>query len=613
MTRQTIKNRKSHSTTPFETLEGRQLMSASPYVVNGTAGNDTINLQYGFVPIVFAAAAKAAPTVSTTATASTTSATTRSISLKDISIIRPPSLFSQLTTTVNGIKTTTTLQPGQQVIVNGFDGNDNITVSGIGVTVNGGNGNDIITTGSGNDVLNGDAGDDTLDGGMGADQINGGAGIDTVSYASRSQTVNVVIDSAANDGQVGEGDLVSTDIETVQGGWGNDFLGVNSGDYVPRTFRGGYGDDTIIGGNGNDIIFGDAGVNDLYGGNGNDQLHGGSGANFLHGGNGDDILVSIGGSHVDRQYGEGGNDSFWLDAESTECVMDASSFEKSYNTHRVAGFEALKIKGTNYGSPSREMNIGNLVDPITTVPSGSSTVTYGYKNFAGKPLFNNGTPIADDVRQGNVGDCYFMAPLSAIAKTNPNRIKQSVVDLGDGTFAVQLRRDGVSHFVRVDADLPVNSADNPVFAKFNPNGASMWVGIMEKAWAFFRNSTGTYQGAASGYPFEAFKTLGLSYGEYDPYSWFNDSPSEFGDNVASLLNQGKAVTLCTDGSASDLVKSHCYMVDHVNRVNGTISSITLRNPWGTDGVSSDAVNDGYITLSLSKALGSTNYIEYATV
>lgn len=610
MTRQTIKNRKTRSNMPFETLEGRQLMSASPYVVNGTAGNDNISLSYG-QPILVATRS-AAPTVNSTTTASS-GVKTAAFAFPIKFPIDDTKFSNQLRVTVNGVTTTTTLERGQQVVVNGLDGNDVIGVSGVSSILNGGNGNDTLTGGSASDTLNGDAGDDTLDGGYGADTINGGVGSDTVSYASRSQNVTVLIDGSANDGQVGESDFVASDIEVAQGGWGNDFLGVNSSDYVPRTFRGGYGDDTIIGGNGNDIIFGDAGVNDLYGGAGNDQLHGGSSANFLHGGDGDDILVSIGGSHVDRQYGQGGNDSFWLDAESTECVMDASSYETSYNTHRVAGFEALKIKGTNYGSPSREMNIGNLVDPITTVGSGTSTVTYGYKNFADKPLFNNGTPIADDVRQGNVGDCYFMAPLSAIAKANPNRIKQSVVDLGDGTFAVQLRRDGVSKFVRVDADLPVNSSGSPVFAKFNNAGASMWVPIMEKAWAFFRNSTGTYQGAASGRPFEAFKTLGLSYSTYDPYSWFNDSASEFGDKVSSLLSSGKAVTLCTDGGASALVKSHCYVVDHVNRVNGSISSITLRNPWGTDGVSADSVNDGYITLSLSQALGSTQAIEYASV
>ena len=103
-------------------------------------------------------------------------------------------------------------------------------------------------------------------------------------------------------------------------------------------------------------------------------------------------------------------------------------------------------------TPSREPNIGNLADPDSTVED----VTRPYQSFAGLPLFNSDTPIADDVNQGAVGDCYFMAPISAVAKRQPHQIRNSVADLGDGTFAVRLRRDGNVRFVRVDADLPVN-------------------------------------------------------------------------------------------------------------------------------------------------------------
>ncbi|HEX8915618.1 MAG TPA: hypothetical protein VF796_24910, partial [Humisphaera sp.] len=41
------KTTKATRTAAFETLEGRQLMSVSPYVVNGTNGNDVITVNYG--------------------------------------------------------------------------------------------------------------------------------------------------------------------------------------------------------------------------------------------------------------------------------------------------------------------------------------------------------------------------------------------------------------------------------------------------------------------------------------------------------------------------------------------------------------------------------------
>ena len=137
---------------------------------------------------------------------------------------------------------------------------------------------------------------------------------------------------------------------------------------------------------------------------------------------------------------------------------------------------------------------------------------------------------------------------------------------------------------------------------------------MEKAWAVFRNSTGTYAGTASGQPTEAFKTLGMAYGTYDPYSGFNDSPQEFGKKLASYLQQGKSVTLCTGGDGVFLEDSHCYVVDRVGKIGSTVVSIYLRNPWGDDGKTpistADGVDDGYIKLDATETLASCDRIVF---
>lgn len=584
----------------FETLETRQHMSVSPYVVSGTNANDVIDVSYGLQPaLVLTRSLTSTPTV-----ASTTGPTAGS--LLSTRLIKDFSIFNQLTVTVNGVKSYPTLAAGQTIEVNALGGNDRITVSGIGVTINGGAGDDVIVTGSNNDT------------------VSGGPGVDVVDYSSRSAGVTVKIDGYANDGQAGETDNILTDIEVVKGGWGNDNLWGNSADTVFRSFFGNYGDDVIVGGagsdtirggagndtlignGGNDILFADSGNDSLYGGDGNDRIYGGTGADFIRAGNGDDLIVTIGGGQSDVIYGDAGTDSFWLDSESTERITDAVAAEAK-NTHRVARYETLKIRGTVVGTPSREMNIGNLPDPEAKI----GTTTYAYKNFADTPLFRNGTPLGTDVDQGAVGDCYFMAPLSAIARTAPSVIRQSVVDLGDGTFAVKMRRDGVAKFIRVDADLPVNSAGRPVFAGVASSNGSIWVPIMEKAWAWFRNSTGTYAGIDGGWPFEVFRTLGMSNSEYDPYAWFNDSPQEFGNKLADLLAQGKAVTLCTDDGGS-IIGLHCYSVERVNKIGGTVTSIVLRNPHATDGKNpnADGVNDGFITLTAAQGLAAANVIQY---
>jgi hypothetical protein len=86
--------------------------------------------------------------------------------------------------------------------------------------------------------------------------------------------------------------------------------------------------------------------------------------------------------------------------------------------------------------------------------------------------------------------------LAAIADANADFIRQMVVDLGDGTYAVRFFRDGQEVYVRVDADLWTENGALE-YANFGADG-SLWVAIVEKAYAFFRKLQGTYASIASG-------------------------------------------------------------------------------------------------------------------
>src|SRR5439155_4973420 len=109
------------------------------------------------------------------------------------------------------------------------DQNDFVTVSAATRSnIFGSTGNDILTGGSVNDTLHGDNDNDILVGGLGADTLNGNAGTDTADYSARTNPVTVTLDGAANDGESGEGDLVSVDVENVTGGSGADTLTGNS-------------------------------------------------------------------------------------------------------------------------------------------------------------------------------------------------------------------------------------------------------------------------------------------------------------------------------------------------------------------------------------------------
>jgi Ca2+-binding RTX toxin-like protein len=183
--------------------------------------------------------------------------------------------------------------------VQGGDGADRIDVpASIGSEVSRLDAKDVI----GRDTLEGDAGDDVLGvegpGPLDADVLRGGDGADTVSYAQRLNPVSVSLDGLPNDGEIGEGDNVSADVEVLTGGSESD------------TLMGSVGGETIDGGPGDDFVDGLAGDDHLAGGagdSGSDSLLGGAGADTMLGGPGDDSLA--GGADRDDVRGGGGSDT----------------------------------------------------------------------------------------------------------------------------------------------------------------------------------------------------------------------------------------------------------------------------------------------------------------
>lgn len=104
-----------------------------------------------------------------------------------------------------------------------------------------------------------------------------------------------------------------------------------------------------------------------------------------------------------------------------------------------------------------------------------------------EPLFPH-EPCANDVSQGYLGDCYFVASLSGIADKYPEKIRNMMHDNEDGTVTVKFYqmvpgRDGVDKyvplFVTVDKTVPtdVHSGDDRYAAH------SLWVQVFERAYA----------------------------------------------------------------------------------------------------------------------------------
>ena len=405
----------------------------------------------------------------------------------------------------------------------------------------------------------------------------------------------------------------------IDGGAGNDVI------------RGGSGRDTILAGDGNDRIYGNNGNDVLAGMNGNDSIYGGAGKDWLVGGAGDDNLIAVGGGGNDSLQGDAGFDSYWMDDATYEVVLDTLSFDEQYNmaVHRVDSFiDYTDERGRNLPI-SKELANQNLPDPGLEWDEDTMYYTAeGWDNFYGMPLFSSSGPTMDDLYQGAVGDCYFLATLGAVANTNPDWIEQSIVDFGDGTFGVRFMTEaGNQEFVRVDGDLAVNYTQDGgstlAYTGFG-EGGSIWAPLMEKAWTFARDRVNSdtpvaetsYHNISGGWMDEPMIALGgVDVYNNEP----NESPFYDGydmlDWIDAELSQGKALTYATNSQpVSKMVAAHAYTIVGVVQANDGQWYLELRNPWGTDGHSSvDSADDGYVFLNARDAFNSMMQVASATV
>jgi hypothetical protein len=225
--------------------------------------------------------------------------------------------------------------------------------------------------------------------------------------------------------------------------------------------------------------------------------------------------------------------------------------------------------------------------------------TISYTDFSYRPLFSGAGPSPNDVYQGDLGDCYFLSTLSAIAKVDPAVIRKDIVNNNDGTYTVNFVKGGTKDPVRVSADLPTWPDGELAYAGLG-TGNSTWVAIMEKAFAEFRTKAKTYASLSGGWMSEVFGDLGIK----SQSTYMAASATALGKLVVTDLKANDAATFATGDTIQDgasLIADHAYEIDSVNvDKTGKAVSLRLRNPWGVDGVGNDGHNDGYVTITMQQ-------------
>jgi hypothetical protein len=406
---------------------------------------------------------------------------------------------------------------------------------------------------------------------VGKIEFRGGAGNDR--FVSNVNNISVIaVGGGGNDYLQG-----SRAIDQLFGGDGNDVMFGGSGNDL---MRGDKGNDVVRGGTGNDVLLGGDGSDQLMGEDGNDRLNGQAGVDKLRGGHGSDVVIGIDAAFNEYVEGGPGADILWIDRAG-------SSHD---NAVGISSADMLQEVASFANGADRSLNGDRIADPATGK---------NYRAFEGSPLFATRGPAMSDVDQGGLSDCYLLAGLSAIARDSPHALRQNVVDFDDGTYGVRLGDD----FYRVDNDLPVASSasSRPAYAGLGAQN-SMWVAIVEKAFAHYRRGANSYASLEDGWSIEVNRAFrAASVGE----RWINSysSAAAMATDVANLAAAGQAVTigfLGTSVGGAPLVMNHMYALASIERnSSGAVASITLRNPWATDGAGNrdNKPSDGLVTLS----------------
>jgi hypothetical protein len=265
----------------------------------------------------------------------------------------------------------------------------------------------------------------------------------------------------------------------------------------------------------------------------------------------------------------GTNVNVWMDS--------TDSFNGSANLHRVASFA---------GGVSKTAG-ASLADPY------DSGATFQATNS----LFGTG-PIAFDVNQGDIGDCYFLSSLAAFANSKPSVLTGSAVDMGDGTYTVQFVSGSTPTFVRVSNDIPSGKFGGYAYAHPGTVTDPVWAAIIEKAFCYFRTGANTYASINSGWMSEVYSDFGISNSSFVPGAY---SESAFYNIVSTDLANGRAVTFGTSASAPNLVQNHGYTLISASIDSSGVTHYLVRNPWGFAG---DSLEDGlgYATLTFSQVV-----------
>lgn len=218
--------------------------------------------------------------------------------------------------------------------------------------------------------------------------------------------------------------------------------------------------------------------------------------------------------------------------------------------------------------------------------------------FPGAPLLSNGVSF-DDVKQGDVGDCFFIGAVSALSAADPASIQRLIAayDVDAGVYGVVFFKCGGWEWVIVDDFVATRKERSGAVSLMYANcGASpeLWPMILEKAYAKVHYCWDCIDG---GWGRDALQDLtggfgsGLDLHKTDSNLSFKKFKELVDDHLTILAcsvgdhvglseatgNAGEA------GAAFGLYHNHQYSIISAAETADGAQFVRIRNPWGAGG------------------------------
>ena len=185
----------------------------------------------------------------------------------------------------------------------------------------------------------------------------------------------------------------------------------------------------------------------------------------------------------------------------TDDVIFGNSANATWNGGAAAATTLGNLAATSTQSQADEL-IGELflganLPSLNLAQVDQENLGPTYQNST-LPLYGpSGAPTIQDVNQGYLGDCYFVASLGEIALQDPSAIKNMISSNGNGTYSVRFFVNGQPDYVTVNSELPVMTGyqwANGSRLEFANGTTDDWVALVEKAYAQLNAQTAALHG-----------------------------------------------------------------------------------------------------------------------